>query len=287
MILEPSSPRTRRYFLPLTLLLSAVSLFSAHAEVFPIPPSVARGLSTLLRARGGISKDVRDGPMVDDSSPRTRRYFPFWCSQSPSTSLFSAHAEVFPSSATASPSAARSSPRTRRYFRRVTASTRSAVLFSAHAEVFPLGAGRRAPSVSLLRARGGISGPSCGGFFMRSSSPRTRRYFPVRSLGGLDGGLFSAHAEVFPWRGPVVVIATALLRARGGISSGDRAHMSHQRSSPRTRRYFRVLRPAERDVRALLRARGGISVRHAQKPRSGPSSPRTRRYFPGSSTTRK
>ena len=92
--------------------------------------------------------------------------------------LFSAHAEVFPDCgrfdhmcgallrarggiSNTQPSFlidGDSSPRTRRYFRGERGPNHGGVLFSAHAEVFPAMRSAVVGSMSLLRARGGISG---------------------------------------------------------------------------------------------------------------------------------
>ena len=172
--------------------------------------------------------------------------------------LFSAHAEVFPSAyerktrnvpllrarggISSAPqggfSGADSSPRTRRYFLSQLADALLEVLFSAHAEVFPSPVKSARPKFTLLRARGGISYQEQGGEFSPVSSPRTRRYFRGTPRHRPRYYLFSAHAEVFPhclWLGSA---KTALLRARGGISSKPPHKHPPCPSSPRTRRYF-------------------------------------------------
>ena len=55
---------------------------------------------SLLRARGGISYSRIPHNQQGPSSPRTRRYFRAQPSFAMCTTLFSAHAEVFPTSAT-------------------------------------------------------------------------------------------------------------------------------------------------------------------------------------------
>ena len=153
-----SSPRTRRYFRCQVASQFCECLFSAHAEVFPIGTVVMDSEGPLLRARGGISLCGRVLELCRISSPRTRRYFPTNQQQQKAPTLFSAHAEVFPSSSrkntttmsllrarggisnrwmTYSPGSA-SSPRTRRYFRAVEVEVGGEDLFSAHAEVFPV-----------------------------------------------------------------------------------------------------------------------------------------------------
>ena len=295
-----SSPRTRRYFRYGDVLTRRVALFSAHAEVFPAKALARISTTPLLRARGGISPTAAVCIPVDVSSPRTRRYFQGPLQHRPRRSLFSAHAEVFPEGWRACPGTGAllrarggishhgvhamtdhdSSPRTRRYFRPATRSWASPALFSAHAEVFPsLPISPSCPE-TLLRARGGISTPSPPWPSPPGSSPRTRRYFLESPAAYSRYPLFSAHAEVFPPPRSECPSSSTLLRARGGISNLGRVPGSTPISSPRTRRYFRVLRPAERDVRALLRARGGISTRPSPVAVPSGSSPRTRRYFP-------
>ncbi|BAQ21102.1 hypothetical protein cgR_6040 [Corynebacterium glutamicum R] len=132
---------------------------------------------------------------------------------------------------------------------------------------------------ALLRTRGGISTIATHLLKHHISSPHTRRYFR-RYLGFLGQGLlFSAHAEVFPLYSKLDQMATALLRTRGGISSGRYSPGDDSRSSPHTRRYFRgtlspswsaILFSAHAEVfpddltqlgmsHSLLRTRGGIS----------------------------
>ena len=101
---------------------------------------------------------VRGGGKACASSPRTRRYFHRLSGRPPTPTLFSAHAEVFPSCATRSPprnpllrarggistihgqavNQRGSSPRTRRYFLSLYQVIGLVFLFSAHAEVFPM-----------------------------------------------------------------------------------------------------------------------------------------------------
>ena len=256
----------------------------------------------------------------EDSSPRTRRYFRRFLPRRPSGKLFSAHAEVFPSTlgiqnlstsllrARGGISVKRvhqggaygSSPRTRRYFLRSLFLLMWLGLFSAHAEVFPSVRVTMADSVALLRARGGISLAISAPVVESPSSPRTRRYFPMFSQGLVNIRLFSAHAEVFPVVGVVAELLQALLRARGGISRVTSKVPSITFSSPRTRRYFQncsllfflfQLFSAHAEVfplrkarcvwrNSLLRARGGISETRTFITPTSASSPRTRRYFP-------
>ncbi len=154
-------------------------------------------MSTLLRARGGISTAAEWDGHTPHSSPRTRRYFHCSWSECLRCGLFSAHAEVFPPSRASSVTTtsllrarggisdrealaeyiAHSSPRTRRYFRLPLQGRRLEELFSAHAEVFPSAEALGLNMDALLRARGGISGCDVFSFLVGVSSPRTRRYF--------------------------------------------------------------------------------------------------------------
>ena len=214
--------------------------------------------TTLLRARGGISHHQPAADPLSRSSPRTRRYFHSGSRRVQGDHLFSAHAEVFPPSAHApshAPTLLRarggisvairddlrpvlSSPRTRRYFPHVQVSGVGGDLFFAHAEVFPSSSMHSAGVHALLRARGGISPAGTIPRGERYSSPRTRRYFRPGAAPGWCGGLFSAHAEVFPASAGMVWSVIALLRARGGISTPTVVRRRTPRSSPRTRRYF-------------------------------------------------
>ena len=153
------------------------TLFSAHAEVFPFIPKLLPAAVALLRARGGISVIGMGKCMGLVSSPRTRRYFPPSRPSATAKTLFSAHAEVFPTSGT-TPKIAKtllrarggisgaeviditenlSSPRTRRYFLCRPIQGRRLALFSAHAEVFPSEQPTAPAYRPRLRARGGIS----------------------------------------------------------------------------------------------------------------------------------
>ena len=233
------------------------------------------------------------------SSPRTRRYFHPNRQRPLRPTLFSAHAEVFPRPGSFSRSRAPllrarggisivataahfhggSSPRTRRYFLKCLSLKRAAELFSAHAEVFPKSLDWRERHRPLLRARGGISNATSVLVSQRVSSPRTRRYFHPNVGARNDGALFSAHAEVFPWRASSQGLLAPLLRARGGISIDTAQQATPPSSSPRTRRYFHHCGTSGRWGRlfsahaevfpaksiqtfcplSLLRARGGIS----------------------------
>ena len=53
-------------------------------------------VTSLLRARGGISTSGWADDFYQDSSPRTRRYFPVTPDEARALLLFSAHAEAFP-----------------------------------------------------------------------------------------------------------------------------------------------------------------------------------------------
>ena len=142
-------------------------------------------------------------------------------------------------------------------------------LFSAHAEVFPPTGCRAPPSTALLRACGGISKPpvsqgyhhallrACGGIsaflhimrFFLLSSPRMRRYFQNLHDRSVQFVLFSVHAEVFPSLSDSYLQAVSLLRACGGISTHRLPSPTIDGSSPRMRRYFRVLARSRRPRR--------------------------------------
>ena len=111
-----------------------------------------------------------------------------------------------------------SSPHTRRYFRNHGGLDMAITLFSAHAEVFPDSYGVESTSYTLLRTRGGISGPALVLSDEAPSSPHTRRYFRCGIGNASKPLLFSAHAEVFPITSNQAPKRDSLLRTRGGIS---------------------------------------------------------------------
>ena len=131
-----SSPRVRRYFLLAARTPWVQRLFSARAEVFPMPYCLHIRFHALLRACGGISHWPASFAQMVDSSPRVRRYFHAFASHAGRKPLFSARAEVFPIRAAVSSSTSTllracggisfslsdrpwyrsSSPRVRRYF---------------------------------------------------------------------------------------------------------------------------------------------------------------------------
>ena len=192
------------------------------------------------------------------SSPHTRRYFRSCRSRSHTSSLFSAHAEVFPCSPRALTCrrpllrtrggiskrirlmnrASFSSPHTRRYFHNLAGKVRQLLLFSAHAEVFPNKPAQSNAHSPLLRTRGGISGVENLAHLTHRSSPHTRRYFQQSQKDKPDSYLFSAHAEVFPNTSCLPSICCTLLRTRGGISASIASFIGLPSSSPHTRRYF-------------------------------------------------
>ena len=193
-----SSPHTRRYFPPNRPLGGDISLFSAHAEVFPSQRCAPSTESALLRTRGGISPMENKNGWHHTSSPHTRRYFLRIRRRGRWSRLFSAHAEVFPVHHRAC------APSTTLLRTRGGISIKPIIcgeigwLFSAHAEVFPDISVDALIDVALLRTRGGISAHAQLLSFLLSSSPHTRRYFRNGAQNGLSQWLFSAHAEVFP-----------------------------------------------------------------------------------------
>ncbi|BAQ21103.1 hypothetical protein cgR_6041 [Corynebacterium glutamicum R] len=215
-----------------------VSLFSAHAEVFPVRDWLTRVGNSLLRTRGGISNIIEARTWRTDSSPHTRRYFLWTCGNRMDLALFSAHAEVFPiydrriarlnallrtrGGISAKEGFLRdptgSSPHTRRYFHSPPGVLLHLRLFSAHAEVFPAYAIPCFLPDALLRTRGGISPSGGQAKFLETSSPHTRRYFLTPILRVSRPKLFSAHAEVFHKGSCMLGTGPSLLRTRGGIS---------------------------------------------------------------------
>ena len=152
-----------------------------------------------LRVRGGVSL-VRSPQYVRTAfSPRTRRCFYIAIDYSGSWRVFSAYAEVFPSS-TERPVIVASFLRVRGgVSKSVGASTGAFSVFSAYAEVFLLFETSSSCFSGFLRVRGGVS---VGGIDLDKYlkfSPRTRRCFSREDLVTEDGDSF--------------------LRVRGGVSS--------------------------------------------------------------------
>ena len=192
-----------------------------------------------------------------------------------------------------------SSPRTRGYFRAKDRCAERFRLFPAHAGVFPVAASTYGLANALPRARGGISRSWQLAARLIPSSPRTRGYFRLGTAIPTLLYLFPAHAGVFPLRRPHRLSLCALPRARGGISGLAKLQGVWPNSSPRTRGYFRLHGPRDRQsllfpahagvfpwtigahfrCGALPRARGGISELHAVPLFAVLSSPRTRGYF--------
>ena len=238
-VVTSSSPRTRGYFRHRCLRVAFETLFPAHAGVFPVSGHEYTRIDPLPRARGGISTSPPITRLGYFSSPRTRGYFRSADTSTQKTTLFPAHAGVFPNIGKsglykyALPRARGgisvshavflenlpSSPRTRGYFHRVPRKGRAHLLFPAHAGVFP--------SVNYLTLL-------CG-----CSSPRTRGYFHQADPGTSSQSLFPAHAGVFPNPSSTQTRSSTLPRARGGISTTTLDALKFDGSSPRTRGYFR------------------------------------------------
>ena len=67
------SPRARRYFPVAAQGFHRPRVFSACAEVVPKAAAVLRNVKSILRVRGGSSKDVLEFFVVVEYSPRARR----------------------------------------------------------------------------------------------------------------------------------------------------------------------------------------------------------------------
>ena len=172
-------------------------------------------------------------------------------------------------------------------------------LFPAHAGVFPKRIVIDSGMEPLPRARGGISSYLSNARRNGVSSPRTRGYFLESVRRPRHYRLFPAHAGVFHTSPRDSRRKIALPRARGGISVWEALLRRGACSSPRTRGYFRLHGPRDRQsllfpahagvfpwtigahfrCGALPRARGGISELHAVPLFAVLSSPRTRGYF--------
>ncbi len=192
-----SSPHTRGYFRATPRQPLKNPLFPAHAGVFPALVRAAELMAPLPRTRGGISLEERTLTARAVSSPHTRGYFRLGDAHTQDTSLFPAHAGVFPKITEVSVSVSTlprtrggisvadlcsahnvaSSPHTRGYFRGRKRGHYSKVLFPAHAGVFPRLCTGTPSCGTLPRTRGGISNYTSCRRRRTPSSPHTRGYF--------------------------------------------------------------------------------------------------------------
>ena len=115
----------------------------------------------------------------------------------------------------------------------------SVALFSAHAEVFARNPRGKQPLRCLLRSGGCIWKPRNFAHASSSSSPLTRRYLAYRRWSIEEGGVFSAHAEVFAPSAAVATPDTGLIRLGGGNCAAHSGGDDALESSPLTRRYLR------------------------------------------------
>ena len=191
--------------------------------------------SGILRACGDVSSCSAYSCLPLRYSPRMRRCF-LILSDSVSPSLvFSAHAEMFPSShrgqdgeggilrACGDVSAASNlfgtyrkySPRMRRCFRMMEEKPPSLSVFSAYAEMFLQGRSRALMSTGILRVCGDVSGYGAGTVLY---SPRMRRcFYPCGRLRG-RWVVFSAYAEMFPTSCRHPCHSPSILRVCGDVS---------------------------------------------------------------------
>ena len=252
-------------------------------------------------------------------SPRKRRCFCQPHESRPSTSVFSAQAEVFlpcilihgrircflRASGGVSKRPFTSeirtlfSPRKRRcfsYFRHLSVYV---YVFSAQAEVFlsrvllaPLGQ-------RFLRASGGVSSTATERLHLNSFSPRKRRCFSYLFVPLYGGSVFSAQAEVFLKTAQSQPPAMGFLRASGGVSTQLLRLLLAVEFSPRKRRCFLsiyavtvgvLVFSAQAEVfltarkigppkESFLRASGGVSSNKVEKGVIPSFSPRKRRCF--------
>ena len=168
---------TQRCFSQKTSREEAEKLFSAYAEVFPVPQVASCSYDTFLCLRRGVSSVHFTADYYKDFSLPTQRCFHRKSVRARSFFLFSAYAEVFPfysqskrapppflclrrgvsvkSSETAS--AASFSLPTQRCFFCGLDCIPPGLLFSAYAEVFPDSPGQSPPRNPFLCLRRGVS----------------------------------------------------------------------------------------------------------------------------------
>ena len=92
------------------------------------------------------------------------------------------------------------------------------VVFSAQAEVFLTKPDGSQENPCFLRASGGVSKQIPAGDFAGAFSPRKRRCFRSTQRHTQGNEVFSAQAEVFPFRIANAHKVTRFLRASGGVS---------------------------------------------------------------------
>ena len=233
------SPRKRRCFRVRFRRFCCKTVFSAQAEVFPVQHAGELQRVRFLRASGGVSmKDIQDG-ITYWFSPRKRRCFFFICGIWFNDDVFSAQAEVFPivslsagaacgflrasggvsSRPSSSSQSPEFSPRKRRCFPLCYMPYSTLFVFSAQAEVFLFLDTLDDHNFSFLRASGGVSISTVRSSRRTRFSPRKRRCF-YRSRWNSDfKGVFSAQAEVFPFRVRYCHGYRRFLRASGGVST--------------------------------------------------------------------
>ena len=130
------------------------------------------------------------------------------------------------------------SPRKRRCFQSMTPFTPLSTVFSAQAEVFLTKPDGSQENPCFLRASGGVSKQIPAGDFAGAFSPRKRRCFRSTQRHTQGNEVFSAQAEVFPFRIANAHKVTRFLRASGGVSCISKYILRITAFSPRKRRCF-------------------------------------------------
>ncbi len=135
-----------------------------------------------------------------------------------------------------------SSPRPWRCFHYEIPRDKRRDVFSTPVEVFLMLSGALISLLSLLHARGGVSGPQHRENAIRRSSPRPWRCFSMVNAGSHDKKVFSTPVEVFHacWRATAPCMG--LLHARGGVSGSTTPVVGWMASSPRPWRCFPIRR---------------------------------------------
>ena len=127
---------TQRCFPQKTSREEAEKLFSAYAEVFPVPQVASCSYDTFLCLRRGVSSVHFTADYYKDFSLPTQRCFHRKSVRARSFFLFSAYAEVFPIGGLGELDGIGFSLPTQRCFLHHTAIGNPLRLFSAYAEVF-------------------------------------------------------------------------------------------------------------------------------------------------------
>ena len=96
---KPPTPRMRRSTLGQVSNRCSIRAYSAHAEVYPVPPFLTVNSLGLLRACGGLPRSICPPSQMSLPTPRMRRSTLALRRLAHPLQAYSAHAEVYPEAA--------------------------------------------------------------------------------------------------------------------------------------------------------------------------------------------